>query len=201
LENLNLERSLGKYGFTPDDITDVYCTHLHFDHVGGNTKIISGKLEPVFPNATYWVQTENWELATSPSEKDAGSFMSADWSVLIKNNMIKFVDGMESFLPGIDQILSYGHTTGMMLPIIGDSSQKLIYMADLIPMAAHIPLPWVMAYDIHPVQSVLEKSEILPKIMDEEWIIFFEHDPVHQAGTVQYDGKHFKLKNSVNISA
>jgi hypothetical protein len=74
-------------------------------------------------------------------------------------------------------------------------------MADLIPMAAHIPLPWVMAYDIHPVQSVLEKSEILPKIMDEEWIIFFEHDPVHQAGTVQYDGKHFKLKNSVNISA
>ena len=95
LDNLNLEKSLAKYNFTPRDITDVYCTHLHFDHVGGNTKIVSGKLEPVFPNATYWVQNENWELANSPSEKDAGSFMSADWSVLLENNMIDFVDGKE----------------------------------------------------------------------------------------------------------
>ena len=200
LENLNLERSLGKYGFTPEDITDVYCTHLHFDHVGGNTKLVDGKLEPVFPNATCWIQNENWELANLPSEKDAGSFMSNDWSVLEKNDMIQFVDGRESFLPGIDQLLTYGHTTGMMHPIIGDSSQKLIYMADLIPMAAHIPLPWVMAYDIQPVQTVQEKTEILPRIVDEDWIIFFEHDPVHQASSVQFDGKHYKLKDVVTIS-
>ena len=200
LENLNLERSLGKYGFTPEDITDVYCTHLHFDHVGGNTKLVDGKLKPVFPNATCWIQNENWELANLPSEKDAGSFMSNDWSVLEKNDMIQFVDGRESFLPGIDQLLTYGHTTGMMHPIIGDSSQKLIYMADLIPMAAHIPLPWVMAYDIQPVQTVQEKTEILPRIVDEDWIIFFEHDPVHQASSVQFDGKHYKLKDVVTIS-
>ena len=200
LENLNLERSLGKYGFTPEDITDVYCTHLHFDHVGGNTKLVDGKLEPVFPNATCWIQNENWELANLPSEKDAGSFMSDDWSVLEENDMIQFVDGRESFLPGIDQLLTYGHTTGMMHPIIGDSSQKLIYMADLIPMAAHISLPWVMAYDIQPVQTVQEKTEILPRIVDEDWIIFFEHDPVHQASSVQFDGKHYKLKDAVTIS-
>jgi len=200
LENLNLERSLGKYGFTPEDITDVYCTHLHFDHVGGNTKLVDGKLKPVFPNATCWIQNENWELANLPSEKDAGSFMSNDWSVLEENDMIQFVDGRESFLPGIDQLLTYGHTTGMMHPIIGDSSQKLIYMADLIPMAAHIPLPWVMAYDIQPVQTVQEKTEILPRIVDEDWIIFFEHDPVHQASSVQFDGKHYKLKDAVTIS-
>ncbi len=200
LENLNLERSLGKYGFTPEDITDVYCTHLHFDHVGGNTKLVDGKLKPVFPNATCWIQNENWELANLPSEKDAGSFMSDDWSVLDENDMIQFVDGRESFLPGIDQLLTYGHTTGMMHPIIGDSSQKLIYMADLIPMAAHIPLPWVMAYDIQPVQTVQEKTEILPRIVDEDWIIFFEHDPVHQASSVQFDGKHYKLKDAVTIS-
>ncbi len=199
LENLNLEKSLNKYGFTPDEITDVYCTHLHFDHVGGNTQIVNGKLEPVFPNAIYWVQTENWALANSPSEKDAGSFMSADWSVLEENGMIQFVDGKESFLPGIENHLTYGHTTGLMHPIIGDS-QKLIYMADLIPMAAHIPLPWVMAYDIHPAQTVHEKGEILPKIVDEDWIIFFEHDPVHQAATVQFDGKHYRLQESVTIS-
>ncbi len=201
LDNLNLEKSLSKYNFTPGDITDVYCTHLHFDHVGGNTKIVAGKLEPVFPNATYWVQNENWELANSPSEKDAGSFMSADWSVLLENNMIHFVDGKESFLPEIENHLTYGHTTGLMHPIIGDSTNKLIYMADLIPMAAHIPLPWVMAYDIHPALTVQEKGEILPTIVDEDWIIFFEHDPVHQAATVQFDGKHYRLKDSVIISA
>jgi len=201
LDNLNLEKSLSKYKFTPADITDVYCTHLHFDHVGGNTQIVDGKLEPVFPKATYWVQTENWALANSPSEKDAGSFMSDDWSVLEENGMIQFVDGKESFLPGIENYLTYGHTTGLMHPIIGDSSQKLIYMADLIPMAAHIPLPWVMAYDIHPVQTVKEKGEILPRIVDEEWFIFFEHDPVHQAATVHYDGKHYRLKEAVTISA
>ena len=201
LDNLNLEKSLAKYNFTPGDITDVYCTHLHFDHVGGNTKIVAGKLEPVFPNATYWVQNENWELANSPSEKDAGSFMSADWSVLLENNMIHFVDGKESFLPEIENHLTYGHTTGLMHPIIGDSTNKLIYMADLIPMAAHIPLPWVMAYDIHPAQTVQEKGEILPTIVDEKWFIFFEHDPVYQAATVQFDGKHYRLKDSVIISA
>ncbi len=200
LENLNLESSLAKYGFTPEDITDVYCTHLHFDHVGGNTKSVNGKLEPVFQNATYWVQTENWDLANSPSEKDQGSFMADDWNVLLENGMINFVDGRESFLLGITQELTYGHTTGMMHPIIGDSRKKLIYMADLIPMAAHIPLPWVMAYDIHPAQTVHEKSEILPKIVDEEWTIFFEHDPIHQAATVRFDGRHYRLKESVTIS-
>ena len=201
LDNLNLEKSLAKYNFSPGDITDVYCTHLHFDHVGGNTKIVAGKLEPVFPNATYWVQNENWELANSPSEKDAGSFMSADWSVLLENNMIHFIDGKESFLPEIENHLTYGHTTGLMHPIIGDSTNKLIYMADLIPMAAHIPLPWVMAYDIHPALTVQEKGEILPTIVDEDWIIFFEHDPVYQAATVQFDGKHYRLKDSVIVSA
>jgi len=200
LDTFNLENSLSQFGFTPDDITDVFCTHLHFDHVGGNTKIVNGKPEPVFPNATYWMQTDNWKLANSPSEKDAGSFMSDDWSVLAENNMIQFVDGKESFLPGIDPLLANGHTTGMMLPVIGDSSNHLIYMADLIPMAAHIPLPWVMAYDIHPVLTVQEKAGILPKIAEQEWWIFFEHDPDHPAATVQYDGRHFKLKESKKVS-
>jgi len=200
LGRLNMERSLVKYGLTPDEITDVYCTHLHFDHVGGNTTYQDEKLVPTFPNAKYWIQSENWDLANSPSEKDAGSFMRNDWSVLEKNGMIEFVDGKESFLPGIENHLTYGHTIGMMHPIIGDTSQKLIYMADLVPMAAHIPLPWIMAYDIHPAQTVKEKEQILPKIVEEEWIIFFEHDPVYQAGKVKYDGKHYQLQEGVIIS-
>ena len=199
-ESVNLESSLQKYGFSPEEITDVFCTHLHFDHIGGNTRLEEDKIVPTFPNATYWIQNENWELANSPTEKDQGSFMEDDWSVLIENSMVNFVDGKEEFLPGIDVHLTYGHTTGMMHPIIKDSSNSLIYIADLIPMAAHIPLPWVMAYDIHPTVTVAEKSAILPKIVEEEWIIFFEHDPVYQACTVQFNGKQFQLNKSVTIS-
>ena len=199
-ESVNLKASLAKYNFTTDDITDVFCTHMHFDHIGGNTKLVNGKLEPVFPNATYWMQKENWDLANSPSEKDQGSFMEADWSVLAENSMIHLVDGKESFLPGINIELSYGHTTGMMLPKIQNSSNTIVYMADLIPMAAHIPLPWVMAYDINPVLTVQEKQKFLPKAVEENWILFFEHDPVHQACTVHLDGKHYRLKESVAIS-
>ena len=199
-ESVNLNASLAKYNFTTDDITDVFCTHMHFDHIGGNTKLVNGKLEPVFPNATYWMQKENWDLANSPSEKDQGSFMEADWSVLAENSMIHLVDGKESFLPGINIELSYGHTTGMMLPKIQNSSNTIVYMADLIPMAAHIPLPWVMAYDINPVLTVQEKQNFLPKAVEENWILFFEHDPVHQACTVHFDGKHYRLKESVIIS-
>ena len=199
-ESVNLNASLAKYNFTTDDITDVFCTHMHFDHIGGNTKLVNGKLEPVFPNATYWMQKENWDLANSPSEKDQGSFMEADWSVLAENSMIHLVDGKESFLPEINIELSYGHTTGMMLPKIQNSSNTIVYMADLIPMAAHIPLPWVMAYDINPVLTVQEKQKFLPKAVEENWILFFEHDPVHQACTVHLDGKHYRLKESVAIS-
>lgn len=199
-ETVNLTSSLKKYNFIPEDITDVLCTHMHFDHIGGNTKIVDGKLEPVFPNATYWMQNENWDLANSPSEKDMGSFMEADWSVLAENGMIKIVNGKESFLPGIIMEMFYGHTTGMMLPKIQDSSNTIVYMADLIPMAPHIPLPWVMAYDINPVLTVKEKKKFLPKAVDEKWILFFEHDPEHQACTVHFDGKHYRLKKSVIIN-
>jgi len=199
-ESVNLDSSLAKYGFTPEEITDVFCTHLHFDHIGGNTKIVDEKLEPVFSNAIYWMQNENWELANSPNEKDQGSFMEADWSILAENGMIKMVDGKEPFLPNIEIELSYGHTTGMMMPKIQDSSNTIIYVADLVPMAAHIPLPWVMAYDMHPVLTIEEKRMLLPKAVDENWHLFFEHDPIHQACTVQFDGKHYRLKESVTIS-
>ena len=199
-ESVNIELSLAKYGFNTEDITDVFCTHLHFDHIGGNTKYSNGELVPVFPNATYWMQNENWELANSPTEKDQGSFMKHDWSVLAENGMIEFVDGRDQFLPNIDIELSYGHTIGMMLPKLNDNSQTLIYMADLIPMAAHLPLPWIMSYDINSALTLEEKRSLLPKAVEENWTIFFEHDPIHQACKVCYDGKHFRLKKSVKIS-
>ena len=196
----SIETSLAKYGFCADDITDVFCTHLHFDHIGGNTKFENGKIVPTFTNAIYWVSQENWDLANHPSQKDSGSFMEIDWKVLAENGMIEIVDGHESFIDGIDTYLTYGHTTGLMHPIISDGNRSIFYGADIIPMAAHIPIPWVMAYDIQPLLTVQEKGKLLPKMVDENWILFFEHDPKLQACTVRQEGKHFKLKEAVTIS-
>ena len=196
----NIEASLRKYGFCTDDITDVICTHLHFDHAGGNTKIVNGKIVPTFPNAIYWVTKENWELANHPSQKDAGSFIEYDWKVLAQNEMINIIDGNESFISGIDCYLTHGHTAGLLHPVISDGSQTLFYGSDIFPLAAHISIPWVMAYDIQPVLTTKEKQALLPKMQDEEWILFFEHDPNIQACTVHKDGKHYRMKEQVLIS-
>lgn len=196
---VSLDSSLTNVGFTAEDITDVICTHLHFDHIGGNTKIEDGKIVPSFPNAKYWMSDVNWKVANSPSEKDQGSFMQDDWSVLVENKMINFVSGNEQFLPNIDLIISNGHTPGMMLPVISDNSNTLVYCADLIPTSAHVPLSWVMAYDVQPTVTIDEKKHFYSKAMSKDWILFFEHDPDISACTIQHDGKHFITKDAINI--
>ena len=196
----NIENSLTKYGFSADDITDIINTHLHFDHAGGNTKIDDGSIVPTFPNAKYWVTKEHWELANHPSQKDSGSFIEHDWKVLAENGMIETVNGNEPFIKGIDSYITQGHTAGLLHPIISDGTKTLFYGADIFPLAAHISIPWVMAYDVQPVVTMKEKEILLPKMQDEEWILFLEHDPKIQACTVQQDGKHFKMNESVLIS-
>ena len=200
LVDLNLSSSLAKYGFIPTDITDVFCTHLHFDHAGGNTTIEDGKIVPTFPNATYWIHKDNWDLANSPSEKDRGSYLAENWSVLAENGMIEYVTDREEFLPGIEIMLTYGHTIGMMHPLIKDGDNTVFYAADIFPMAAHVPLAWVMAYDLNPVQTIKEKRSLLPRMVDQDWTVFFVHAPLRQAGKVTMDGKHYRLKETVIIS-
>jgi len=196
----SIEISLAKRGFSINDITDVICTHLHFDHVGGNTKIVDGIIVPTFPNATYWVSKENWELANNPSQKDAGSFRDDDWKVLAENGMIRIVNGDESFIEGIDMFLTYGHTNGLMHPVITDGDRTLFYGADIFPLSSHITIPWVMAYDVKPVVTMQEKEKLLSRIFDEGWILFFEHDPIIQACTINHDGKNYLIKDKVIIS-
>ena len=199
-DQYNIEKSLGKYGFSSEQITDVICTHMHFDHIGGNTKIKSGEVVPTFPNAKYWISEENWKLANHPSQKDAGSFIENDWKVLAENQMIEIIDGREPFIEGIDTIVTHGHTPGLLHPIVSDGSNKLFYGADIFPMVAHIPIPWVMAYDVQPVVTMEEKQKLLQKMEREDWILFFEHDPHIQACTVHKDGKHYKLNKRIQIS-
>lgn len=196
----NIDNSLTKYGFNADDITDIICTHLHFDHAGGNTKIDDGTIVPTFPNAKYWVTKEHWDLANHPSQKDSGSFIEHDWKVLAENGMIETVNGNEPFIKGIDSYITQGHTAGLLHPMISDGNKTLFYGADIFPLAAHISIPWVMAYDVQPVVTMKEKEILLPKMQDEEWILFLEHDPKIQACTVHQDGKHFKMNESVLIS-
>ena len=199
-DQYNIEKSLGKYGFSSEQITDVICTHMHFDHIGGNTKIKSGEVVPTFPNAKYWISEENWKLANHPSQKDAGSFIEHDWKVLAENQMIEIIDGREPFIEGIETIVTHGHTPGLLHPIVSDGSNKLFYGADIFPMVAHIPIPWVMAYDVQPVVTMEEKQKLLQKMEREGWILFFEHDPHIQACTVHKDGKHYKLNKRIQIS-
>ena len=199
-DQYNIEKSLGKYGFSSEQITDVICTHMHFDHIGGNTKIKSGEVVPTFPNAKYWISEENWKLANHPSQKDAGSFIEHDWKVLAENQMIEIIDGRKPFIEGIETIVTHGHTPGLLHPIVSDGSNKLFYGADIFPMVAHIPIPWVMAYDVQPVVTMEEKQKLLQKMEREDWILFFEHDPHVQACTVHKDGKHYKLNKRIQIS-
>ena len=199
-DQYNIEKSLGKYGFSSEQITDVICTHMHFDHIGGNTKIKSGEVVPTFPNAKYWISEENWKLANHPSQKDAGSFVEHDWKVLAENQMIEIIDGREPFIEGIETFVTHGHTPGLLHPIVSDGSNKLFYGADIFPMVAHIPIPWVMAYDVQPVVTMEEKQKLLQKMEREDWILFFEHDPHIQACTVHKDGKHYKLNKEIKIS-
>ncbi len=197
--SVDLESSLAKVGFKPEDITDVICTHLHFDHIGGNTNIENEKIIPAFPNAKYWTSRRNWDVANSPSEKDQGSFMQEDWAVLAENNMIHFVNDRSQLFPNIDFIYSDGHTPGMLLPVVSDSNNTLVYCADLIPTSAHIPLPWVMAYDVQPTVTIKEKKQLYQDAVEKNWILFFEHDPNITACTIQYDGKNYKTKDIINI--
>ena len=196
----SIESSLLKHGFTCDMITDVICTHLHFDHVGGNTKIEDDKIVPTFPNAKYWISKENWELANSPSQKDGGSFMDINWKVLYDNGMVKLVDGKEQFIDGIKPYLTYGHTLGLMHVIISDEKQSLFYGSDIFPTISHIPVPWIMSYDIQPLVTINEKETLLNKFIEEDWILFFEHDPNIQACTIEQSNNHYRMKKAVIIS-
>tara|TARA_B100000214_G_scaffold367160_1_gene336980 strand:- start:959 stop:1807 length:849 start_codon:yes stop_codon:yes gene_type:complete len=199
-ERFDIEKSLNKYGIQSNEITDVINTHLHFDHAGGNTKLDENKIVPTFPNAKYWITKDNWDLANHPSQKDSGSFLDEDWKVLEENSMIEIIDGKESFISGIDTILTYGHTKGLLHPIISDGSKTIFFGSDIFPLASHIPVPWVMAYDINPVKTMEEKQSILSKMHEEEWILFFEHDPLIQACTIQLCDKHYSMKKMVVIS-
>jgi glyoxylase-like metal-dependent hydrolase (beta-lactamase superfamily II) len=185
--------SLAQHHLVPADITDVILTHLHFDHAGGATCREGNRVVPAYPNATYYVQREQWEAALHPSERDRASFLPSDYMPLHDAGVLKFVDGEQEILPGIRARTMHGHTAALQCPLVSDGQTSLLYCADLIPLASHLHLPWIMAYDLRPLVTLEEKRKTLETAATEQWIMFFEHDPVLKAGYVQRTEKGYAL--------
>ncbi len=189
----SLLNSLAENDLKPEDITDVLLTHLHFDHVGGAVRYDDdGKLIPTFPNATYWSNEVHFKWALYPNAREKASFLRENFVPLQDAGQLRFVDTPGAgedveWLPGISLRFLYGHTEAMMMPIIRNAGQTLVYCADLIPSSYHIGLPYVMAYDLRPLVTLQEKERLLGEAVEGGFELIFEHDPVVISGTLRQD--------------
>jgi glyoxylase-like metal-dependent hydrolase (beta-lactamase superfamily II) len=193
----DLLSSLTGAGLRPDDITDVILTHLHFDHAGGATTIVDGEAVPTFPNAHYYVQKKHWELSQHPTEKDRGSFMKDDFLPLMNHRQLELVDGEGELFPGIDLLVTNGHTSAQQLPRISDGRTSMLFCCDLIPTTAHLPWPYVMGYDVRPLVTLEEKRKIITRAYDDHWILFLEHDLGAEAITLKPTDKGFGVDQRI----
>jgi glyoxylase-like metal-dependent hydrolase (beta-lactamase superfamily II) len=200
-----LMKSLNQLGFSADDITDVILTHLHFDHCGGAVNLTNEKLIPAFPKATYWSTAKHWEWAINPNNREKASFLKENFVPLQEHGQLKFIEEKEGeltqFSNNIDILFAHGHTQSMMLPLIKFKGKTICYMADLIPSSMHVPLPYVMGYDMFPMTTLIEKEIFLKKACQENYILFFEHDPAGECCTVELTEKGYKRKEVFNLDA
>jgi len=197
-----LEKSLAAKGFSIDDITDVFLTHLHFDHVGGAIVRQGDQLLPAFKNATYWSNKKHWEWAVYPNAREKASFLTENILPVQESGQLKFVETAEktAFSTDFDVRFAFGHTDAMMLPQLYYKGHTVVYAADLLPSTGHIPLPYVMAYDMFPLQTLKEKKEFLEEAAANEYVIYLEHDAVNECCTVEQTDKGIKLKNIFKLS-
>lgn len=186
-----LRQALAEHGLAPAQVTDVIVTHLHFDHAGGLTRRDeAGGLRPTFENARHWVQSAHLDWALSPTEKDRGSFPSENIQPLLEADLFHLVRGEECLMSGLELFPLYGHTHAMQAVLI-DGDPPTFYPADLLPMAAHLHLPYIMAYDIAPLVTLEEKKRFLGRAVSEGWRLIFEHEPTGTSGTVEmFQGKY-----------
>lgn len=199
-EHSELERSLGELGVEPGDITDMVFTHLHFDHCGGTTTFDNDdNLVHRFKNATYHVNKRHWQNAQNPNAREKASFLSENINPIAESNRLRLLDDRHSFEEGFTTIPVDGHTIGQQLPYIYDSDRTLVYCADLIPTNAHIPLPWVMGYDMFPVQTLKEKEPFLQEAADKKWYLYLEHDAHHEIITIQQEKGKYSMDKSLTM--
>jgi glyoxylase-like metal-dependent hydrolase (beta-lactamase superfamily II) len=197
--NDSLNGNLKQLGFSPDDVTDVFLTHLHFDHCGGAIQWNKDRtgFEPVFKNAHYWSTENHWQWATEPNPREKASFLSENIMPIQESGQLKFVDRVGSFTKNVfnqmDVLFVDGHTESMMIPHIQYKGKTIVYMADLLPSVGHIPLPYVMGYDTRPLLTMTEKERFLKTACENEFILFLEHDSVNECCTLQLTEKGIRL--------
>jgi glyoxylase-like metal-dependent hydrolase (beta-lactamase superfamily II) len=196
-----LDKSLAVHGFNRNDITDVLLTHLHFDHCGGSIMREGDKLVPAFKNASFWSNARHWKWATEPNEREKASFLKENILPIQESGQLKFIETHQNDFPdGIMIRQAFGHTDAMMLPQVQYKGKTIVYMADLLPSAGHIPLPYVMAYDMFPLTTLNEKKLFLNEAQQNDFVLFFEHDPQIECCTLQLTERGIRLKESFKLS-
>ncbi len=207
-----LDKSLAKHGFHRDDITDVILSHLHFDHCGGTIRREGDRLVPNFKNATVWSNEEHWQWATHPNDREKASFLKENILPIQENGQLKFISiparknslnklASATFTDSISIRIAEGHTRAMMLPQIQYKDRTIVFMADLLPSQGHIPLPYVMGYDMFPMTTLDEKKTFLEEAVDNNYILFFEHDPKVECCTLQRTEKGIRPKDFFSLDS
>lgn len=201
--NYSLDSSLKTHGFHKDDITDVFMTHLHFDHCGGSIKWNKDKTgyESAFKNAHFWSNSDHWEWATKPNKREKASFLKENIMPMEESGQLKFTsipegDTLKNSKLGFDIFFADGHTDKQMIPIINYKGKTIAFMADLLPTVGHLPLPFVMGYDTRPLLTLNEKETFLNIAADNNYYLFLEHDAHNEIITVQHTEKGVRLKNT-----
>ena len=199
-----LERSLKKAGFHKNDITDVFLTHLHFDHCGGAIQYNStGVLEPAFKNAKFWSHRNHWDWATNPNPREKASFLSENILPISESGQLNLLSGTEKQLShaglGFDILLMDGHTEKQMLPVIKYKEKTIVFAADLIPTIGHIPIPYIMGYDTRPLVTLREKTSFLKSALEGDWFLFMEHDPFNEVVSIKMTEKGVRFDQSTAL--
>lgn len=198
----SLEASLNLAGFSLEDITDNLLTHLHFDHCGGGIEWNEDRtgFKPKFPNASYWVNKKHWEHALHPNPREKASFLTENIKPMQELGQLSFL-GEESPFEGVSLFEAFGHTEAQVIPKISYKGHTVVFMADLLPSIGHIPLAWVMGYDIRPLETLKEKEAFFEEAVENEYVLFFEHDPVNECCTLKRTEKGIRLNEAFPLSA
>lgn len=200
--NDTLLKSIRSAGFSEDDVTDMFMTHLHFDHCGGGVRIQNDRATLTFRNARYWTNAHHWKWATQPNAREKASFLKENLLPIEQSGQLNFIDiTAASPLKQFEILYMSGHTDKMMLPKIQYKGRTVVYMADLLPSVGHIPLPYVMGYDTRPLITLEEKEKFLNEAVDHEYVLFFEHDPQFECCTLQRTEKGIRMKETFPLSA
>ena len=198
---INLQSSLAKNGFSADDVTDVFLTHLHFDHCGGSVKWNKDRsgFDMTFKNAKYWSNADHWKWATVPNNREKASFLRENILPIQESGHLNFVENKKNIFNNFDALFVNGHTEAQMIPHIAYKNKTIVFAADLLPSTGHIPLPYIMGYDTRPLLTLTEKEKFLKKAVEEEYIIFLQHDNYSECCTVEQTDRGVRLKDTFKL--